>query len=65
MWRTTYALLPAETHPNIAATARHLVADTGHGSYPVALGLLLSAAAARLAEVGGPPAPGGERVVTD
>ena len=58
MWRTTYARLPAETHPNIAATARHLVADMRHGSYPVALGLLLSAAAARLAEVKGPTGAG-------
>ncbi|MFI6932171.1 TetR/AcrR family transcriptional regulator [Streptomyces sp. NPDC050287] len=49
VWRTTYARLPAETHPHIAATARHLVADMGRSSYPAALDLLLDAAAARLA----------------
>ncbi|MFF3908059.1 helix-turn-helix domain-containing protein [Streptomyces sp. NPDC001848] len=65
VWRTTYARLPAETHPNIAATARHLVADMRRGSYPVALGLLLSAAEARLAEITGGSTPGGERAVTD
>ncbi|AZQ32595.1 TetR/AcrR family transcriptional regulator [Streptomyces cyaneochromogenes] len=50
VWRATYARLPADTHPHIAATARHLVADMPHSSYPAALDLLLSAAAARLAE---------------
>lgn len=54
VWRTTYARLSAGTHPHIAATARHLVADMRRSSYPVALDLLLSAAAARLAEVSGP-----------
>jgi AcrR family transcriptional regulator len=48
VWRATYARLPAETHPHIAATARHLVADMRHSSYPAALELLLDAAAARL-----------------
>jgi hypothetical protein len=51
VWRATYARLPAGTHPHIAATARHLVADMRHSSYPAALELLLSAAAARLAEI--------------
>ncbi|MEU4165376.1 TetR/AcrR family transcriptional regulator [Streptomyces sp. NPDC026665] len=51
VWRATYARLPAGTHPNIAATARHLVLDMRHSSYPTALDLLLSAAAARLAEI--------------
>ncbi|WP_405670059.1 TetR/AcrR family transcriptional regulator [Streptomyces sp. NBC_01530] len=50
VWRATYARLPADTHPHIAATARHLVADMPHSSYPAALDLFLSAAAARLAE---------------
>ncbi|EGX56173.1 TetR family transcriptional regulator [Streptomyces zinciresistens K42] len=49
VWRATYARLPGDTHPHIAATARHLVADMAHSSYPAALDLLLDAAAARLA----------------
>jgi AcrR family transcriptional regulator len=53
VWQATYARLPAETHPHIAATARHLVADMNRSSYPAALDLLLSAAAARLAEIEG------------
>ncbi|MFG2127245.1 TetR/AcrR family transcriptional regulator [Streptomyces sp. NPDC048751] len=48
VWRETYARLPADTHPHIAATARHLAAAMRHSSYPAALELLLSAAAARL-----------------
>ncbi|MFF5303988.1 TetR/AcrR family transcriptional regulator [Streptomyces sp. NPDC013161] len=51
VWQATYARLPADTHPHIAATARHLVATMRHSSYPAALDLLLSAAAARLAEI--------------
>jgi len=51
VWRATYARLPADTHPHIAATARHLVADMGRSSYPAALDLLLDAAAARLAKI--------------
>ncbi|WP_367319105.1 helix-turn-helix domain-containing protein [Streptomyces sp. HUAS ZL42] len=51
VWRATYARLPAESHPHIAATARHLVAAMRHSSYPAALEFLLSAAAARLAEI--------------
>jgi AcrR family transcriptional regulator len=51
VWQATYAGLPADTHPHIAATARHLVATMRHSSYPAALDLLLSAAAARLAEI--------------
>jgi AcrR family transcriptional regulator len=54
VWSTTYARLPADTHPHIAATARHLVVDMRRSSYPVALDLLLSAAAARLAEITAP-----------
>lgn len=52
VWRAMYARVPAGTHPHIAATARDLVADMGRSSYPAALDLLLSAAAARLAETG-------------
>jgi AcrR family transcriptional regulator len=55
VWRATYARLPADTHPNIAATARHLVADMRHSSYPAALDLLLTAAEARLTEIRGRP----------
>ncbi|GAA3533978.1 TetR/AcrR family transcriptional regulator [Streptomyces osmaniensis] len=51
VWRATYARLPADTHPHIAATARHLVADMARSSYPAALDLLLSAASSRLAEI--------------
>jgi AcrR family transcriptional regulator len=51
VWQATYARLPAGTHPHIAATARHLVATMRHSSYPAAQDLLLSAAAARLAEI--------------
>ncbi|MEU6095262.1 TetR/AcrR family transcriptional regulator C-terminal domain-containing protein [Streptomyces sp. NPDC047079] len=54
VWRATYARLSADTHPNIAATARHLVADMRHSSYPAALDLLLSAVAARLAGIRAP-----------
>ncbi|MFF3346275.1 TetR/AcrR family transcriptional regulator [Streptomyces sp. NPDC002779] len=53
VWEATYARLPADTHPHIAATARHLVADMRRSSYPAALDLLLGAAAARLAETRG------------
>lgn len=55
VWRATYARLPADTHPHIAATARHLVADMRRSSYPVALDLLLSAAEVRLTEIRGWP----------
>ncbi|MET7485224.1 TetR/AcrR family transcriptional regulator [Streptomyces sp. NPDC005538] len=51
VWQAMYARLPADTHPHIAATSRHLVATMRHSSYPAALDLLLSAAAARLAEI--------------
>ena len=51
VWRATYARLPSATHPHIAATARHLMADMPRSSYPAALDMLLSAAAARLAEI--------------
>ena len=53
VWQATYARLPADTHPHIAATARHLVADMRRSSYPAALELLLNAAAAELAEIRG------------
>ncbi|MER6423116.1 TetR/AcrR family transcriptional regulator [Streptomyces sp. NPDC001137] len=65
VWRATYARLPADTHPHIAATARHLVADMPRSSYPAALDLLLSAAAARLAEIRADPGGAGERPAAD
>ncbi|MFJ3711585.1 TetR/AcrR family transcriptional regulator [Streptomyces sp. NBC_01387] len=49
VWRATYAELPADSHPNIAAASRHLVARMNLSAYPTALELLLSAAGARLA----------------
>ncbi|MFJ3898062.1 helix-turn-helix domain-containing protein [Streptomyces sp. NPDC090083] len=51
VWQATYARLPADTHPHIAATSRHLVSTMRSSSYPAALDLLLAAAAARLAEI--------------
>jgi len=51
VWRATYARLPADTYPNIAATARHLVVDMRHSGYPVALDMLLTAAATRLERI--------------
>ncbi|OIJ68927.1 TetR/AcrR family transcriptional regulator [Streptomyces mangrovisoli] len=51
VWRTVYSRLPADTHPNIAATAPHLVATMRGSSYPAAQELLLTAAAARLREI--------------
>jgi hypothetical protein len=53
VWEATYARLPADTHPHIAATARHFVADMRRSSYPAALDLQLGAAVARLAETRG------------
>ncbi|MDX3594792.1 TetR/AcrR family transcriptional regulator [Streptomyces sp. ID03-2B] len=46
VWRATYARLPAETHPNIAATAPLLVARMNDSAYPTALEMLLDSAAA-------------------
>ncbi|GGT53813.1 hypothetical protein GCM10010207_62310 [Streptomyces atratus] len=51
MWTSTYARLPAETHPHIAATA-HLLADRMNlSAYPVVLGTLLDRAETRLVSV--------------
>ncbi|MFD9128830.1 TetR/AcrR family transcriptional regulator [Kitasatospora sp. NPDC059571] len=51
MWESTYARLPAETHPNIAATAGLLAGRMTDSAYPVALEMLLDSAAAQLAAV--------------
>ncbi|MFD4947871.1 TetR/AcrR family transcriptional regulator [Streptomyces sp. NPDC058239] len=50
-WPQTYARLPADTHPNIAATAGVLVAEMDRSGYPAALEMVLAAAAARLQHV--------------
>ncbi|MFD9600535.1 TetR/AcrR family transcriptional regulator [Streptomyces sp. NBC_01224] len=50
-WPETYARLPADTHPNIAATAGVLVAEMDRSGYPAALEMVLAAAAARLQRV--------------
>ncbi|MGI5447254.1 TetR/AcrR family transcriptional regulator [Streptomyces sp. CA-243310] len=52
MWETTYAALPAEHYPHIAATAGLLAARMADSAYPVALEMLLESAAARLAAGG-------------
>ncbi|MGW4548129.1 hypothetical protein ACWEN4_17405 [Streptomyces violaceorubidus] len=46
MWASTYARLPAASHPNIAATAGHLAARMPHSAYPVVLDTLLDGIAA-------------------
>ncbi|MBY8885200.1 TetR/AcrR family transcriptional regulator [Streptomyces sp. PTM05] len=53
MWQTTYARLPAATHPHIAATSRHLIAHMNTSAYPSALDMLLDSAQAQLADVQG------------
>ncbi|MFD7029258.1 TetR/AcrR family transcriptional regulator [Streptomyces sp. NPDC059917] len=53
MWESTYARLPAETYPNIAATAGLLAERMPHSAYPGALEMLLESAERQL--------PGGAR----
>ena len=53
--RTTYARLPAATHPNIAAAARHLIESMPQSSYPAALDMLLDATEAQLHALGPRP----------
>ncbi|MFK0173786.1 TetR/AcrR family transcriptional regulator [Streptomyces sp. NPDC090306] len=55
MWRSTYARLPAATHPHIAATAPLLAARMPHSAYPVVLDSLLDGVAAALAATGDGP----------
>ncbi|MGX1134485.1 AcrR family transcriptional regulator [Streptomyces glaucescens] len=52
MWESTYARLPAESHPNIAATAHLLARCMPHSAYPAALEMLLEHTAAQLAGAG-------------
>ncbi|MER5640188.1 TetR/AcrR family transcriptional regulator [Kitasatospora sp. NPDC002227] len=49
VWQERYARLSTHTHPNIAATAGLLTREMAGSGYPLALDLLLAAAAARLA----------------
>ncbi|MGW9029534.1 TetR/AcrR family transcriptional regulator [Streptomyces sp. NPDC055722] len=49
MWRSTYARLPAATHPRIAEAAPLLATRMVGSAYPTALEMLLDSAAARLA----------------
>ncbi|WP_169949390.1 TetR/AcrR family transcriptional regulator [Microbispora sp. H11081] len=48
IWQATYARLPADTHPNIAAVAPLLIADMNDSAYPATLDMLLDSAASRL-----------------
>ncbi|MFJ6940740.1 TetR/AcrR family transcriptional regulator [Streptomyces sp. NPDC101132] len=59
MWESTYARLPAETYPHIAATAALLAARMTHSAYPVALRMLLDSAEAQLSAVRGGGPTGG------
>ncbi|MFJ9209647.1 TetR/AcrR family transcriptional regulator [Streptomyces sp. NPDC102264] len=47
-WESTYARLPAEKYPHIAATAQLLAARMNHSAYPAALDMLLASADTRL-----------------
>jgi AcrR family transcriptional regulator len=49
MWRSTYARLPAATHPRIAEAAPLLATRMVASAYPTALEMLLDSAAIRLA----------------
>jgi AcrR family transcriptional regulator len=51
VWQATYARLPADTHPNIAATAPLLVDRMNESAYPNALDMLLDSAEATLTAV--------------
>jgi AcrR family transcriptional regulator len=47
VWRSTYARLPAATHPHIAEVAPLLAAEMVDSAYPAALDLLLDGIASR------------------
>ncbi|MEV7414474.1 TetR/AcrR family transcriptional regulator [Streptomyces sp. NPDC089919] len=51
MWESTYARLPADRYPHIAATAGLLAARMTDSAYPVALEMLLDSAEAQLSAV--------------
>ncbi|MYV45214.1 TetR/AcrR family transcriptional regulator [Streptomyces sp. SID2888] len=52
IWRSTYARLPAATHPRIAEAAPLLATRMVTSAYPTALDMLLESAAARLEALG-------------
>ncbi len=52
IWRSTYARLPAATHPRIAEAAPLLATRMVTSAYPTALDMLLESAAARLEVLG-------------
>ncbi|MFJ5546523.1 TetR/AcrR family transcriptional regulator [Streptomyces sp. NPDC093225] len=52
MWETTYARLPADRYPHLAATAGLLAARMKDSAYPVALEMLLDSAEAQLTAAG-------------
>lgn len=52
MWDSTYARLPASSHPNIAATASLLTAQMQRSAYPMVLDTLLDSIATQLADRG-------------
>ncbi|MET7382893.1 TetR/AcrR family transcriptional regulator [Streptomyces sp. NPDC005526] len=56
MWRSTYARLPAATHPRIAEAAPLLATRMVTSAYPTALEMLLDSAAARLEALRDAPA---------
>ncbi|MFC7535096.1 TetR/AcrR family transcriptional regulator [Actinoplanes sp. GCM10030250] len=47
VWRSTYARLPASTHPHVAEVAPLLAAEMVRSAYPAALDLLLDGIACR------------------
>ncbi|MFI1167446.1 TetR/AcrR family transcriptional regulator [Streptomyces sp. NPDC020801] len=51
MWRSTYARLPASSHPRIAEAAPLLITRMVTSAYPTALDMLLDSAGAQLAAV--------------
>ncbi|MFD1659035.1 TetR/AcrR family transcriptional regulator [Streptomyces caeni] len=54
MWRSTYARLPASTHPRIAEAAPLLATRMVTSAYPAALDMLLESAAVLLERLRGP-----------
>ncbi|MFJ3334676.1 TetR/AcrR family transcriptional regulator [Streptomyces sp. NPDC086766] len=56
MWRSTYARLPAATHPRIAEAAPLLATRMVTSAYPTALEMLLDSAAVRLEALRDAPA---------
>ncbi|MGV9992762.1 TetR/AcrR family transcriptional regulator [Streptomyces sp. NPDC003374] len=59
MWRSTYARLPATTHPRIAEAAPLLATRMVTSAYPTALDMLLDSAASQLAALSRPAGTAG------